>query len=817
MALVLTEEARLLSEQVNISINVILEIDGFPNHLFGAVDISRDLVFDLPSPTPTFDGTYFFDGGITHEYSKPYINLDGTTNNITQQISIDKGVESIKSFTVSLVDLNEELTQLFMPGYTQPDILGRKAKIYLNLVGSEHPYDSVQIMEGIVGTCVFKPGLCNLTIDHSSQLKRQDLFAQATTKLNGSINNSVTTFNCDDTSDFLAAQDVYTTYIKIDDEVMLVNSMSAPSFGVTRGQLGTSPAEHDDDAEILSLYRLQGNAITLALKMMMSGSGYGMATEAENFVTLTGSLTKDNGIHFATETDVENDYGLTTGDYLKIEGSTSNNGTYTISSFGKSSYGSYIIVSGGTLVEETEATATISFKSQYDTLPDAAGCGMLPSQVSVSQHKYWYDLFSTSFPDYDFYLDSTVEFQDFLQQELYRPMGLYAVPGKRSSVSMTIPPLADIYMKTMDTNTVKNPDRIGIKRSISKYFYNSIVFKYDTLSTNTDKFLAGLIVLNADAGARINFGNSNQANKPYKVEARGLRNTTAVNTLLNIQAKRFLDRYKFAAEHLDVEVLFSTGFQIEVGDVVAVEGLSIADSMKGTRDFGPRLFEVINKSLSITNGNVKLSLLSTAYGVDGRWGVISPSSKINTGATTTNLPLKQSYGWGKEEYEKWNEHIGEKVLVHDNTWTFSAEVTFTGWLGSDENTMVVSPALGSTPSEDWIVDIPNYDTSSSEEQKMYKTLYCFSQPSLVIASVSSSSKFTVTAAHAAYLTAPDCIIEVHDSTYTNVGEAVIKSITSTGGATEEVELKQALSFTPVSGYGIQLVNWLDNGKPYRIL
>ena len=115
MALVLTEEAKLLSQQTNVSINVILEIDGFSEHLFGAVDISRDLVFDLPSPTPTFDGSYLFDGGLTHEYSKPYINLDGTTNNITQQISIDKGVESIKSFTVSLFDLNEELTQLFMP------------------------------------------------------------------------------------------------------------------------------------------------------------------------------------------------------------------------------------------------------------------------------------------------------------------------------------------------------------------------------------------------------------------------------------------------------------------------------------------------------------------------------------------------------------------------------------------------------------------------------------------------------------------------------------------------------------------------------
>ena len=816
MALVLTEEAELLASQTNVSINIIVEIDGFTDtHIFGAVDIQQDLFFDMDDIL--FDGSYDFDGGVPHPQSKPYVSLDtGTTTNITQQISIDKGVESIKSFTVSLVDVNDELTELFMPGNVQADILGRKAKIFVNMVGSEHPVDSIQIMEGIVGTAVFKPGLCNLTIDHSSQLKRQDLFAQATTLLSGSVNDSVTTINADDTSDFLTATDVYTTYIRIDDEVMLVNSKTSSSFGVTRGQLGTSPVEHDDDAEILSLYRLQGNAIILALKLMISGSGYGLSVKGENFVTLTGDLEVANGIHFNTELDIENDYGLTAGDFVQISGSSSNDGTYTISSFGKSNVGSYIVVSGGTLTSETESTATVSFKSQYDTLPDGAGCGMLPSQVDIEGHTYWYDLFSTSFPDYDFYLDETVEFQEFLQQELYRPMGLYAVPGARASVSMTIPPLADIYMKTLDETNVRNPGNIGIKRSISKYFYNSLVYKYDPKVTDTEKFMAGIIIVNADAGERIGYGNTSQPNKPFKIESKGLRNTTAVNTLLNIQAKRFLDRYKSAAEHLDIEVLFSTGFQVEVGDVVAVEGLNITDTTKGTRDFGPRLFEVSNKSLSLTNGNVKLSLLSTAYGVDGRWGVISPASVIGSGATATNLPLTQSYGWTKEEKDKWEGHIGQKVIVHDNTWTFSEEVTFTGFLSTAANTMVVSTLSSGAPASGCIVDVPNYDTSDKEKQKMYKTLYCFSQPSLSIASVASASKFSVTAAHAAYIQA-DSVIEVHDSTYTNVGEAVVSSITSTGGATEEVTLKSALSFTPASSYGIELVTWLDSGKPYRIL
>ena len=816
MALVLTEEAELLSQQTNVSINIILEIDGFTDtHIFGAVEIRENLMFD--EDDVVFDGTYSFDGGKPHDQSKAYISLGETTNNITQQISIDKGVESIKSFTVSLVDLNDELTELFMPGNIVPDILGRKAKVYLNMVGSEHPNDSVQIMEGVIGTAVFKPGLCNLTIDHSSQLKRQDLFAQATTLLNGSINNSVTTINCDDTSDFLTATDVYTTYIRIDDEIMQYTSHTDTSFTAVRGQLGTANVEHDDDAEILSVYRLQGDPITLALKLMLSGGGYGMSSTAETFVALTGDLTVANGIHFSGELDLENDYGLTAGDSVTVAGSTSNNGTYTIDSFGKSSYGSYIVITGGTLTTETEATATVSFKSQYDTLPDGCGCGMTPDQVDIAGHLYWLDLFSGSFPDMDFYLDETVDFNEFLQQELYRPVGLYGVPGKRSSVKMTIPPLADLYMKTLDESNVKNPNNIAIKRSITKYFYNSIVYKFDTSSLDDDKFLAGIIVINADSGERIGYGNVSQPNKPFKVESRGLRQSTAVNSLLNIQAKRFLDRYKFAAEHLDIECFFSTGFVVEVGDVIAVEGLSITDTEKGSRDFGPRLFEVMNKSLSLSSGNVKLSLLSTSYGVDGRWGVISPSSKVDSGATTTNIPLTSSFGFSKKEREKWLQHINQNVLVHDDTWTFAEEVTFTGFLPSAENTMIVSPALSSPPSSGYIVDIPNYDVTTTpvENQILYKTLYCYSQPSLAVDSAIDTISFNVSSTHAAFIK-PDSIIEIADSTWTTVGEAVVSSITSDGG-TEIVTLKKALSFTPAAGYEIQLVSWLDGGRPYRIL
>jgi hypothetical protein len=73
--LILTEEAELLASQTNVSINIIVEIDGFTDtHIFGAVGIEQDLMFDMNGVL--FDGTYSFDGGVPHPQSKPYISLD---------------------------------------------------------------------------------------------------------------------------------------------------------------------------------------------------------------------------------------------------------------------------------------------------------------------------------------------------------------------------------------------------------------------------------------------------------------------------------------------------------------------------------------------------------------------------------------------------------------------------------------------------------------------------------------------------------------------------------------------------------------------
>ena len=804
MPLILTDTAKALSEQTNIKVNIILEIDGFTQK-FGTLDIDKELNFDMDGIN--FDSTYLFDGSIVDENSKPYITLDGTTRSITSQLNIDKGIEAVRSFTINLLDKDGELSEAFTPGNVVPDLLGQKAQVYLNFKGSDHPVDSLLIMEGVVGQYTFSgKGTVRVTIDHASQLKRQEIFMPHATELNGALANTETsTIAVNDTSEFITPTSEFLTYVRIEDEIIRYTGKSSTHLtGISRAQLDTvSPSSHDDDAEVTSFYRLQGNAVDLALKIMLSGGGYGLSKSSTAFGILTDSLTVANSILFESK-DIEEELGLIIGDHVQITGSSSNNVTTTIKSFGKiDNLRSYIVVNA-TLTNEDEQTATVKFKSQYDTLPQ--GAGLLPSQLDVPGHRSFFDLFSGNFADMDFFIDEEIKVDEFVNKQLYRPTNLYSVPGNRPSVKMTIPPLSDIYTKTLNTSNVVSPNNINISRSVNKYHYNTVLYKYDPLATDLDKFMTGKVVLNNDSLTRIGAGK-----KVLKIESQGLRRSTITNQIIDINARRFLDRYKFAAEFFSIETFFSN-IDIECGDVVIVEGLNIYDSENGNRDFGPRTFEVINKSVSIGNAKIKLDLLSTAFGLDGRFGVVSPSSKVGAGATTTNIPLKSSYGFIRQENEKWQAHIGASVNVHSVDWSYNETSIITGFDSTQENNILLSPALSSAPLEDYIVDIGPYDSTDSDALTLMKDMYIFVDPSLTITGVTSSSIFTVSSFDAAKLFAGS-IIEVHNSSYTNASEGKVKSVVGT-----TVTLESALTFTPSTNDGIQLVGFVeDKGKPYRII
>ncbi len=808
MPLILTDTTKLLAQQTNIKVNIIVEIDGFSNYKFGTLEIDQELNFDMADTT--FDEGHLFDGSIVDPTSSPWISLDGTTKTIGSQLNIDKGIEAVRSFTVELLDKDDTLSTIFTPGNTVTDLLGQKAKVYLNLKGSEHPGDSLLIIEGVVGSYSFtNKGTCKVNIDHASQLKRQEIFLNHASGLSGALGSGDSTIAVSDTSGFQTPTTDLETYVRIGDEIIKYTGVTSTTLtGLSRAQFSTStPSSHDSDTEVTSFYRLQGNAIHLALKILLSGSGYAVSTTSTAFGLLSATLTVDNSILLPVK-DAEQEFGLVAGDHIEITGSDSNNVTTTVTSFGKIDDNNSYIVVAATLTNEDEQTATIKFKSQYDVLND--GAGMNIQQVDVAKHLYWYDLFSSNFATLDFYLEEPIEVDEFVNKELYRPSNLYSVPGNRASVKMTIPPLSDQYTKTLSEENVINPNSIAVNRSINKYHYNTIIYKYDPDRLDLSKYMTGKIVVNNDSLTRIGAGN-----KPLKIESQGLRRSDAVNSIIDINATRFLDRYRFAAESFKIQTFFSN-ISIECGDVVVVSGLNIYDSTSGNRDFSPRLFEVINKSVNIGSAKISLELLSTSFGLDAKFGVVSPSSEIGSGATTTTIPLNSSFEFSRKEKEKWEAHIGATILVHDKNWSTSETTIFNGFSETEENTMLVD-ALSGAPSAGHYVNLADYGVASTSAEDLLKDMYVFVDPKCNVASVASAKQFTVTAADAAKLFT-GAIIEVHNSTYSNSSEGKIASITSGGGATETVVLENDLTYTPSSTDIIDLIGFnVDSGKPYRVI
>lgn len=799
MAFAVTDKTQQLLDATNISTNIIVEIDGI-SEKFGSQHITKEFLFD--DTTSNFDDSgLYFDSGIQDPESRDYVSLSGTTQNITQQIQADKAIESIRSFKVALIDKNGELSSKFTPGVEIDEILARRAKVYVNIKGSNHPNDSVILIDGLISNCTFtNKGTVELNVDHASSLKRQEIFIAKTTKLTAQLNAGATTMSLASTDDMQLPQDSVTTFVRIGDEIIQYTGISGNTLtGLARGQFQTNDVQHDNDSEVTSFYRLQGSSLDLALKLMMSTGGYGLEKTCVGIQQLDGTTFVDNALWFEDD-DIENNLGLIVGDHVQISGSSSNNVTTTIKDFGRTTTGKSYIVVNSNLSSESGITCTVKFKSQYDTLTD--GGGLLSTQVDVIKHKYWADLFSSSLMTYDFYLEETIELDKFLAEQIYYPNGFYQIPGARASVQLTIPPLADIYTKTLNESNVKNPSSLRITRTINKFFYNGVVVKYDRDRLDEGKFNAGLIQIDAESGTRIKSGN-----KLLKINSQGLRLTGNNEALISSQARRFLDRYKFAAEFIQIETFFKN-FTVDVGDTVVLENLNITDTTaSGSREFGPRIFEVVNKSFSLKTGNVQLQLLSTNYGLDGRFGVISPSSKVDANATTTSIPLKSSYGFAGFEKNKWLQHFGSKILIHTADWATELEATLIGFDETADSTMIVS-GLASAPTEDMIVEIVNYDDDEADE-KLYKTIYCYSNKQVEVVSATSTT-ITIDSSDVQYFNV-NSRLEVHPSDYSSITETKVTEINS------NVLTVNEMSYTPSAGDKIDLIGFKDGGEPYRII
>lgn len=610
---------------------------------------------------------------------------------------------------------------------------------------------------------------------------------------------------------------VLKTYAKVEDEIIEytgIDSINNSLTGCTGGQFGTIRKKHKADETVTSFYRLQGNAIDLALQLLLSGPDeyYKIGYPVSNFGVDGSGNVNLQGVYFAG-VDMVTKWGLTVGAFITTVGASNaanNFSLRTITSIDVTASGTFITVNGAALVIESSSSGTSSFKSQYNILPD--GIGMGAHQIDVNEFERIQTLFTSSIPIYDFYVTDTIKGKDFIDTEVLFPANLFSLPKKgKSSVGVVSPPLAIASLRQLNADKVTKPNSIKIKRAIGKYFYNTVIYKFNFDAVEVDKPLSGYIKIDTDSQAQIPVGT-----KAITIMSKGLRNDASTQSILNINSKRLLEKYKYAAEAITLSCFYSVGFNIDVGDVVYFgdTALNLPDSSTGTRGFVPRLCEVIDKRMNIMTGTVDLTIIDTSYLTSGRYGIFSPSSILGAGSTTTSLIITDSYGtvYPDIEKNKWQDYIGQNILIHDSNYSITYSSQILGFNPSNPYQMYIDP-IASAPSAGFIVDIEFYPASVDPKIDFtLKNVFVFADPSVPVTSGINDFSFNVSLGNAAKFTIGATVI-LHNSDYSSQSiEAKVSSITGT-----QITVDRSLGITPSSLYQVELIGFPDSGYAYRYL
>lgn len=724
MTLPITNNTRLSLQKIQKQPSIVLAFEGIDTYIGSGSILSPVRIGDEGLEIGNFiiGEARPIDGQVT---SITFESSGGsaTSTKINYRLSPDLGVgESVTSLRVAMVDTqsNELLTLL-----ADNEFLGRKVRVLLtpDFTDTDFPEDYVTIFRGIVDDISLPPGMVVFNISHPDQKKRQSIYTSVETTLAENLDAFETGIDLASVSGILAPvlgpdsldDGVFSGYIRVNDEIIGYAGISGSTLtGCVRGALGTVATTHSSGDDVKTFYRFEENPIRLALKLMLSGWGGNFASGVEvshfNFVSVSDTV--PNAIYF-DGVNVEEVYGITAGDYITTTGSAegaNNVSMKVISSVVVIGINSYIVVDGVMFTDEFDSDATISFRSKYDTLPD--GLGMSPDEVDVAEHERVHDTFLSG-TEYDIYLkDSIDDAKDFISKELYRPSAAYAVPRKaRSSIAYMVGPLPTQEIKTLDTSNVLNASKIFKRRSIGRNFYNTIIYKYDEDSLE-DEFLRGYIDTNATSKSQIPVGN-----KSFLIVSKGIRSQTdAIGP-----SARLLARYAFGANYIEnVQVNFETGFNLEVADLVVLDGVSLQlnDAQTGTDTSAMKLYEITSKDFDMKTGVVTLSLTDTAFSIDNRYALISPASYVKSGISGQVFLIESSFAseYGNDEFRKWSRYGEIYVRVRNEDYSVSATGQIDFFSG---NQVTLKTSLGFTPSAGMLMELSDYSQATDQIKLLY--------------------------------------------------------------------------------------------------
>jgi hypothetical protein len=719
MAFPLTPSAELAAQKTSIEPTYAFCIEGLPN-CYTAVSIEKYIRW---GDEDLFFGDDWVYGGVRPlKEQKTLVSLENSSRKITQQIYPDKGsVSSVSSITVRVVDKDNEVSKVISPGVVLTDILGVRSDLWVGFKGTSFKDDYVKIFSGIISDVVSGPGYVDFTVNHPDEKKRTRLYEKFETVLVGSIDSSTTTITLEDVTGLILPGDALRSFVRINDEFIEYTGISGNQLtGVVRGSLASTDVRavataHDDEDDVSSFYILEDTAINLGLKLMLSGSGdFVEDVPVFSFVLTENNVQVPNAIYFR-DVRLNRDFGLVEGDFVTVIDATepANNITNAeIIEIVDLEDGSYLTVAGP-LTIETESTAKVSFKSQYDTLPE--GLAMDPRDVDVKQHEFLRTTFVASFP-LRFYLKDTIDdAKEFLETQIYVPFAGYALPrGTRSSLGIHVAPFPFDQIRILDKTVIKDPSKLKLRRSFAKNFYNAIVYRYDE-DLYEERFLKGTVIFDAQSRQEL------RRRKDLIITASGMRSDLQAQANAQVAGQRLLDRYRRGSEFFEqVEVFFSEGIRLEPGDTVVFDpdDLNITDTDTGERIKPAKFFEVTNKSLDLS-GRAVLTLTDTNFDGSFRYGLFSPASRIVFG-TATSVQIKGSYSkpFGENEWRNWAEFIGADVQIRSEDFL---ELGVSKIVAISGNQISLSPALSFVPQVDYIMEFADYDLQTNARVKLLYT------------------------------------------------------------------------------------------------
>ena len=756
MAVELTTAALAALSGTLKSPNLVLKIEDVDT-LYGAglieqvARIGDDLIIGEADVNPK---AFYVGGNGPNGDQRDIITLDGTSTSIKQTLDPSKGQGSnVSTLSIALID-NGEVTELITPGSVVPDILQSKCLVYLGFQGTSWPEDYSVVFRGFITDISCDAGKVTFQINGTDERQRTSIFTKATVKLTTAMTTSSTSMTIDTVAGVLQPitgpngqmDPTFSAYFKIDDEIIGWTNITASSNGfvttytvngLARAQYGTAAATHDLGASADTFYRLTGNAIDLALKLMASGNvstdTTTLQTTIHPFNTLPVTSMNVGGLEYVQNSLFfrgvinDNDLGVSIGDFVTISGSPNlfNNFSSVVTAVTQGEAGCFVSVALP-LLDEQVSVASAAFISQFATLPD--GCQMAPDEIDVTQFLRIKQLYLNGIT-LDFYLKDTIDqAKDFIEQEIYLPLSAYSIPRKaKTSVGYFSGPIPGNNIVSFDNTNIKSPQSIAVKRSTNSNFYNEIVYKYDEDPVE-DQYNSGYIGVSQTSKSRI----PNSPNKTLVIESKGLRSLNGAKLTVLDQVTRRFNRYQYGAESFTFSSLLSDGYTVEVGDITLFDGtnLMLPDIKTGQKGISPRLLEIQNREIQLKTGDLKFTALDTNFNGAGRHALISPASYITSATSASAFTLftdqpPETLIAAIPEYYKWRQLVGSAVQVRNADFSIRGYTTL---IRADSNNVQVAPALPFVPQTDMIMEFAPYSNAASTKTQHLVYGYMTDQP-----------------------------------------------------------------------------------------